>query len=93
MKDVPVDKIVMQQKCEYVGKKTWPACKVTIFLTRTTNTFPVPTCLKNSQNPFVTFLRYFRGSLSLSTVGNKCAKDNFGDFIKSLTNFSIQKSI
>jgi len=36
-----------------------------------------------------------QGRLSLSTVGDKCAKDNFraGEFIKSLTNFSIQKCI
>ena len=35
-----------------------------------------------------------QGRLSLSTVGDKCAKDNFGgNFIKSLTNFSNQKSI
>jgi len=36
--------------------------------------------------------------LSLSTVGEKCAKDNFifveeGKFIKSITHFSLQKSI
>ena len=29
---------------------------------------------------------------SLSTVGDKCAKDNLGDFIKSLTNFNTQKN-
>jgi len=34
-----------------------------------------------------------QGRLSLSTVGNRCAKDSFrGNFIKSLTNFNIQKS-
>ena len=31
-------------------------------------------------------------SISLSTVGDKCAKDNCGvDFIKSLTNFNYTK--
>ena len=40
-------------------------------------------------------LRRKQGRLSLSrTVGDKYAKNNFeGNFIKSLTNFSIQKSI
>jgi len=33
------------------------------------------------------------GASSLSTVGDKCAKDNFWGFVKSLTNFGIQKSI
>ena len=38
---------------------------------------------------------YDQGHLSLSAIGNKCAKDNLGggNFTKSLTNFSIQKSI
>jgi len=40
----------------------------------------------------IAIVRYIQGRLSLSTVGDKCAKDNFGGFIKSLTNFSVQKN-
>jgi len=32
-------KIVSQQKCEDIGKKSRPVCKVTIFLVQTTNAF------------------------------------------------------
>jgi len=60
--------------------------------------FPVFTASLPSHltsSPSLTIFRQRQGRLSLSTVGDKCAKDNnFGrNFIKSLTNFSIQKSI
>jgi len=34
---------------------------------------------------------HYQGRLSLSNVGDKCAKDNVGGFY--ITNFSMQKSI